>query len=284
MHIPSLTGMRSQLPARCVSAAPAHLRARVSVARPNQAGKPRPNPRQVGSRVESSAGNSGSATTDDVPKWIQHANRVFDLAEEEITDYHEYLEEDDKRKALAAEVLDWLKEKREVLVEGCMLDGGKVGDECTSLERLERLVEDLEYECGVEDMVHILACQCHAERGNLTKSFDMCESPAALSTLKDNMLFTEDELRAIFELADLNSDGRLNMMEFSDAMDEMGDQLSPGTLEAITVAFDLHGAIDFEQFKEIVSAEELRPHTRENRAMRRLLGKINPEHTPDWGT
>lgn len=46
-----------------------------------------------------------------------------------------------------------------------MLDGGKVGDECTSLERLERLVEDLEYECGVEDMVHILACQCHAERG-----------------------------------------------------------------------------------------------------------------------
>lgn len=41
--------------------------------------------RQVGSRVESSAGNSGSATTDDVPKWIQHANRVFDLAEEEIT-------------------------------------------------------------------------------------------------------------------------------------------------------------------------------------------------------
>lgn len=42
-------------------------------------------------------------------------------------------------------------------------------------------------------------------------------------------------------------------MHAADAMDEMGDQLSPGTLEAITVAFDLHGAIDFEQFKEIVS-------------------------------
>lgn len=42
-------------------------------------------------------------------------------------------------------------------------------------------------------------------------------------------------------------------------MNEMGDQLSPGTLEEITVAFDLHGTINFEQFKEIVSVRHPSP-------------------------
>lgn len=50
---------------------------------------------------------------------------------------------------------------------GCMLGGGKTGEECEDLSRLERLVRDLEYDSGVEDMVHILTCQCHAERGAL---------------------------------------------------------------------------------------------------------------------
>jgi len=227
--------------------------------------------------------SAGSSSTD-YPKWIQHANRVFDVATEGISDYYEYLDDEDKRKGAALEVLEWLREKRAVLVDGCMLEGGKTGEECDDLWRLERLVTDLENESGVEDMVHVLICQCHAERGTLNRPTGMLETPLSESTLKDHMLPTEDELKLIFQAMDTDGDGRVNIMAFTDAMSKMGDTLSPNSLENISVAFDLHGSMDFEQFKEIVSAEELRPHTSDIRALRRMIAPDRTEHTPDWGT
>uniref|UniRef100_A0A061S3X6 EF-hand domain-containing protein n=1 Tax=Tetraselmis sp. GSL018 TaxID=582737 RepID=A0A061S3X6_9CHLO len=222
----------------------------------------------------------------DFPKWIIRANDTLSLAIHNVTDYAEYLKEaGDSHSEVAFEVLAWLESKKENLTKTCVQSGGKGAKECTDLEHMGRLVSDLEQECGIEDLVHVLACQCHAEKGKLA-SKPREHSKEHTSSLPGHVHPTEEDLMTVFEHMDRNKDGKLDMVEFADAMEAIGDPLSSPTLSIITESFDLHGSLGYEEFKEIVSAEEVRAHTPASKNLRRLARNIRSQvdHTPDWGT
>ena len=48
-------------------------------------------------------------------------------------------------------------------MQGCKADMSK--KDCDTLEIFGRLVESLESTSSVPDLVHVLSCQCHAEKG-----------------------------------------------------------------------------------------------------------------------
>jgi len=99
------------------------------------------------------------------PKWLQRTIRTLDTAINDIQDYAGFLKESDdgKHHGMAVEVMDWLVEKKGVLVQGCKAN--KSSKDCNTLETFGRLVEDLESCSSIQDLVHVLSCQCHAEKG-----------------------------------------------------------------------------------------------------------------------
>ena len=225
----------------------------------------------------------------DYPKWIQHNLKILGMTLEEIEDYSEGLRESgDPKSANVTEVIEWLQGKEKSLTEGCMIAGGKEGRDCNDLDQLGRLVQTLGDCCGVEEMVHVLSVQCHAEKGETG-----CESgkphlaPMPESTLPGHALPTAEELAAIFNHVDRNRDGKLNMAEFREAMEELGDPLSAPSVQLIAEAFDIHGSVEMQQFLEIVSAEEIRSHTQDSKVLRRMASVAKnsmEQHTPDWGS
>mmetsp|Transcript_25965 Transcript_25965/g.72699 ORF Transcript_25965/g.72699 Transcript_25965/m.72699 type:complete len:171 (+) Transcript_25965:422-934(+) len=99
------------------------------------------------------------------PKWLQRTIRTLDTAINDIQDYAGFLKESDdgKHHGMAVEVMDWLVEKKGGLVQGCKAN--KSSKDCNTLETFGRLVEDLESCSSIQDLVHVLSCQCHAEKG-----------------------------------------------------------------------------------------------------------------------
>lgn len=224
------------------------------------------------------------------PKWIQHNLNILGTALEEIEQYSEGLREsDDPDYASVAEVLDWLKGKEDSLAEVCMIDGGSENRGCHELDQICRFVESLKNSTGVEDLAHVLICQCHAEKGKTQrKSGQPVAAHQALESLfSENVVPKSEELEELFNRMDRNKDAKLDILEFEEAMGELGETLSSPKVQLISEAFGIHGSIDMAQFLEIASAEEIRSLTQDSELLRRMnvVARDRIEkNTPDWGS
>jgi Ca2+-binding EF-hand superfamily protein len=89
-------------------------------------------------------------------------------------------------------------------------------------------------------------------------------------------------LREVFQKMDRNQDGVLNIAEFREAMDALGEHLSGAMVAEVCGALDIHGRVDFEQFRDIVEVECMRSRTHEAQELRALLHERSVDHFKDW--
>jgi Ca2+-binding EF-hand superfamily protein len=89
-------------------------------------------------------------------------------------------------------------------------------------------------------------------------------------------------LRQVFEKMDRNNDGYLNIGEFREAMDALGDHLDGAMVAKVCMAMDIHGRVDFRQFHDIVDEELMLSTSRESLQLSRTLHKTSDNDFKRW--
>lgn len=89
-------------------------------------------------------------------------------------------------------------------------------------------------------------------------------------------------LREVFNKMDRNHDGVLNIAEFREAMDALDEHLNGAMVAEVCGALDIHGRVDFDQFRDIVEVECMRSRTQETEELRTLLHDHSADHFKDW--
>eukprot|EP01026_Neomeris_dumetosa_P071076 TRINITY_DN714_c0_g1_i5.p2 TRINITY_DN714_c0_g1~~TRINITY_DN714_c0_g1_i5.p2 ORF type:complete len:245 (-),score=32.47 TRINITY_DN714_c0_g1_i5:384-1118(-) len=154
------------------------------------------------------------------------------------------------------------EKKKKALLEEC--HNQEVRDK---LEKFEDAMRELQY-AGLPNIVNTLYHMAIREQG----------ATAHLSHIKDTQKqsLTVDQLQELFDIVDTNKNGEIDIGQFRDAMDIIGDHLSGQAVATICQAMDVHGFLNFQQFQAIVEAEEIASHSATSRVLRSICNSDKP--------
>jgi hypothetical protein len=214
-----------------------------------------------------------------------NSHGVLRLAEHDLSDYctNLYGENETERCWLA---YNYFEERKKASEEGCSLevkDGVVGGVDCQRLDKFEDFIREMVKEGRIASMAKTLATLAGAEmrKSERAAGGDSTSLGSLVSELDDaapgDATPARDALRAVlaevFNSHDFNKDGRMDVQEFRAAMRDMGDELSAKTVSTIFSAMDVHGWLTFNEFVQIVEAEEVRAHSRFAKGLRTLAPK-----------
>ncbi|KAK9814695.1 hypothetical protein WJX72_010034 [[Myrmecia] bisecta] len=199
---------------------------------------------------------------------------VLGQAEQELTEYCSHLpgSEESERCWTA---FRYFEDKKHEAESGCEVEikDGKVAEECAKLEHFEDFARQMIGGGSARNFVRTLFTLSNAERKQLARQIENLQGSESSLSSMDLIVDSDVErerLIALFETADTNGDGVLNVAEFRAAMKSLGDELSGNSVAIIFDALDAHGNINVDQFITIVEAENVRSHTRDAKLLRAL--------------
>lgn len=180
---------------------------------------------------------------------------LLDNAESQLNAYCSSLQSPEAR-TKCQEVVSYYKDKRAKIQSGCVeeLESGSMpGSNCQSLENLERLVYEVAYTGGSENLYQVLRAEHNAAKRKASPN-----APPCSHTLGDRLDALHNKATTLFEIVDTKGDGYIGREELLNAMAILECKLSEDELGLVLSAMDCHGHVTREQFIDIVQAEALR--------------------------
>lgn len=212
---------------------------------------------------------------------------LLEHAESAIADYCVSLPEDSEECEQCWMAWDYFEHRKASAEEGCdpRWGQGRLGPECQELESFEGFVRQLLGYTPIKSVVRMLYGMRNAQLA--TEDAKPKAEIAEVENKEGGRQYElvgapedgKERLVALFGAMDKDGNGKLDVQEFRDAMDKLGNEHLPGeTVGTIFSAMDLHGAITLEDFLQIVEAEQVNSNTQVSRWLRAHKGE-----SPFWG-
>eukprot|EP01023_Acetabularia_acetabulum_P002217 TRINITY_DN10856_c0_g1_i1.p1 TRINITY_DN10856_c0_g1~~TRINITY_DN10856_c0_g1_i1.p1 ORF type:complete len:247 (+),score=40.73 TRINITY_DN10856_c0_g1_i1:69-809(+) len=164
----------------------------------------------------------------------------------------------------------YYEDKKKRLLQGCDIEHDP--QVCENLDRFEDAVRELSYS-GLPTIVNSLYNMALREQKHQQSIY---RSTSGYQSDEEK----EAELKDLFDKVDSNKNGEIDVGEFRAAMQMLGERLSGETVATICEAMDVHGYLNFQQFKAIMEAIEITAHTETSKVLR----SVCHEDRPGWWT
>lgn len=214
------------------------------------------------------------------------------IAEHDISDYCSNLFDDEGDELERCWVaLNFLEQRMADAEQSCDVEiknGVVNGVDCQRLDKFQDFVREMVSQGNVKNMAKTLAVLAGAEKraearkaagvssesasssGAVTRPGEIGELAAESVPGSPAADALRNHLADIFERFDVDHNGRLDAIEFREAMKELGDELSAESVKIIFSSMGIYGFVDMEQFVNIVEAEEVRAHSRFSKSLRSI--------------